>query len=421
MKQRIIGAFYSIFPNLCRAAQQVFIQKIISVSFGPVGFLVFGAVSNLLSITNSLALGGVYNGLVARLTTRNARLNSSELKAIVILSLIGLIVSLCILMIVIYVIRIDWIKNIGEISTIYLAVIMTVTYIGYTLSSYVNASIVAQKKFRTLAIIGFIASGLSIFFIFLLMYFSGNSKEIILWAPAMYAIGAGIISLVLMKSNRTKFILLFSKKKLSSTLRSYLPYSGMAACSAFLTPLSAIYILSVFYRSSGGEAAGIFLALTKLSDIVTIFIGPVIATQIYPNLIGCVGDTNKLRKMYKHIFVIFLISFFLFQILAFGSSIAMHSLFTEKFVINWQISHIFFFGEAFRILSVTLGYLVISSGSFYSYLFFDIITKGLLCLVATVFVPIGGIFFYSIAYIFVWIFSSIIIIIWAEKRSVSIN
>jgi len=291
---RLLGILYTLVPNLSRSVLYFVLQKVVSVLYGPAGLLLFGAMSNLLSMANSLALGGAYNGLVVRLANRRGSISSVDLRALTVLSLFGLIACLLLLFAALFFLDMSWVVSIRSQSAYMLVAALLVGYIGYSLAAFANSYLVAHQRLGQLASVGIVSVVLA-FMLFLPLYLFGSEPQVLLFSPVLYAIGAGIAAWSVLHNLGAELRLTPKIRRWFSGVTRYMPFVAISVTSAILTPISALYILDVFVDSSSTANAGVFYALTRLSDLVNIFVGPIIASYLFPRLVGCLDTTDKFR------------------------------------------------------------------------------------------------------------------------------
>jgi len=401
-------------PNISRGALHFLLQKYVAVQYGPSGLLMFGALSNLVSVTNSLALGGTQNAIVLKVKKNAKPLNRAELQAIVGLTTIAGIAVCVICLLTTSILFAAAPSTWNEFAAWQVLSLAVICFCGYSIGSFVNAHFIGFDRLASLATNG-IASVAIAGIVFAVAFFFASPKAILFVAPMVYAVGVGLASL----PTAWRFLKQRSTNCRNSAVFEFthmVPFAAMAAVSATLNPISANFILGLFSRFHGAEVAGNFQALSRLSDLVNIVAGPIISAYIFPRLIGALDSKSQLRRaLARASGLTIVVALALFVIASYPEPFV-RLLYSEEFAIAPAALVWYLGGEAARTMLTCLGYLTVVAGSFKAYCLFALLYNGLLCFAASLTVPNGNEVLYSIAYAVVNVCICCLLFLWGSER-----
>ena len=378
---RFITQIGAITPVVFRGVATFLLNKLVASYFGAQGLSLFGTGANIMSVLNVSAAGGTYNGIV-QLFSSNSN-TKEDYSAISVLTCFGALFSLLIIS------SLFLFTNISKEVTISLFSVfcLLLAYIGYSIASVLNAKFSAQKQILHFGIYGMTSGIFYIVFILIaIIGFKYNNPIAILSAFPISLLVCAIPfiykTLENFKKNQINHQIVLEK------IKFLFKFSLMALSSAFLTPIAQIIIRNSIERNAGLTTAGEWQALLRFSDILNILIGSYITVKIYPKTFGwllvranaTIGLDSSL-KILQVALVFPIINIF------FGAQIS-HFLYSNSLNLDTITLFSYLLGDSFKIASIVLGYMIVSTGSPQTYLVFDLTNNFLL--VAS---SIGGYFF----------------------------
>lgn len=419
---RIRNSLFSVLPTLFRAAFQLLIQKHVAWSFGPSGVFVFGQISSVASFTNSLALGGAGNGLIVSMTKKEPKnLSSLDIASIGTLFLTGL---LMVAFASFFLVKTNYLIAWDAASKAYTNLLfgmVILSYLGFSIFTFANSVLIGSANLRVYFYIGS-ATVLLAIVLYLILLTVTQSHAVIYFVPFVYSLAALICTSFWRLSwwrlaNPAKF----SLKEFYHVLRALFSQSAMTVLSSVTTPITALYILYLVSSNLSSAVAGELYALTKITDIFTIFLGPLIANRIYPTITNWKYHRPVLRAGIKKSIILFLIMLILLQVGAFFSDDLFRLLFSSDFSLDEKIVRIYFLGDSFKLLLTCLAYFVISANALKVYVLMDLVQKIALLLLVNHFINIYGLLGYTVCYTITIFLTLVCTALWIFKRPSSFN
>lgn len=401
---------FAVLPTLFRAIFQVAIQKHIAWNWGTSGMFYFGQMSNIASLTNSLALGGIGNGIITIISKEESgKMSNADIKSSYIFFLLGLVFIITIgFFITKSNILINWEKvDLPNKTTI--LVFLIASYLGFSILTFANSILIGRSHLKTYFYIG-ISTPIIASILYSILLITTPNSFLIYIAPFIYAIAAIIAT----SPWKAHWRINHDKEKTmpGETLKSicfFLSQSSMTIISAITTPLTTFYILYTASVSLSTNEAGQLYSLTKAADIVNILFTPLISNRIYPSINNWKNNTKVFQSGIKKSLIIFLLILILTQFCATFSSNIFEFLFSKEFLIDQNTVRVYFLGDSFRILLTCFAYFIISSNSLKTYALIDIAQKLALLSTTQIFMQSQGLFGYAKCYALTTITTTILV------------
>ena len=369
--------------------------KVISVYIGPSGLALIGQMNNFISMMSSIASAGVNSGVIKYTaeyyedTVIKQKVWSSALK----ISLV-LILPMSILIIILADYLSKWLLHTDEYSSIF--IIFAVTVIFFVLNGLLTSILNGQKDIKKLTLLNITGSILGLVVtVCLVMQFK------LFGALVAGIVSQSIVFFVTMsfvaKSNWFNITMFFGKLDKEYTIR-LLRFSAMTLTSAFMIPISQIYIRDYIGTNIGWNQAGYWQAIWRISEsylqVITITLG-----VYYLPKLASIKEKADLRNELLHGYKIIMpaviamaIGIYLFR------DLIITILFTKSFM---PMRELFFFqliGDVIKIASWLLGYIMLAKAMTRLYIVSEILFTLSFVWLAVLFVNIYGLIGVTIAF-----------------------
>ncbi|GAA4245734.1 MULTISPECIES: O-antigen translocase [Winogradskyella] len=348
----------------------ILISKFIAIYIGPQGMALIGNLRNFLSAIQSLAISGLYKGVVK--FVNEFKDNAVELtKTLSTVFYFGFFSSVFLAFVCYF--------NAGFINDIifssnynYIYVIETLAIVlpFYALNMFAFSIMNGFSKHKFLLLINILSQILGLLVTLILIYqenIDGALLAIVI-TPALNLL-ITIVGIAFRKS-------LVSSIKITqvslSILNKLSPYMIMALVSAIALPIVMIIIRNYLIDEVGIKSAGYWTAMTRVSDYYLMFINSLMALYILPRF-SEINSKTAFRKevfsFYKTIMPVFLV---LLLIIYLSRSLLVNLLFTEDFkpvedLFGYQI-----LGDIARVLSMVIAYQFLAKKMFAHFLILEV-------------------------------------------------
>lgn len=348
----------------------ILISKFIAVYIGPYGMALIGNLRNFLSAIQSLAISGLYKGVVKFISQfKNDIVELTKILSTVFF--LGFFSSMFLGFLCYY--NAEFINNLIFSSNFnYVKVIETLAIVlpFYALNMFVFSIMNGFSKHKILLIINIIGQILGLLVTLLLIY-----QENIDGALIAIVITPGLNLLITIVGITFRKNLMPSIKISNvslSILNKLSPYMIMALVGAIAIPIVMIIIRNYLISEVGIKAAGYWTAMTRVSDYYLMFINSLMALYILPRFAE-INSKKEFRKeilsFYKTVMPVFLV---LLLIIYLSRSLLVNILFTEDFrpvedLFGYQI-----LGDIIRVLSMVIAYQFLAKKMFAHFLILEI-------------------------------------------------
>lgn len=348
----------------------ILISKFIAVYIGPQGMALIGNLRNFLSAIQSMAISGLYKGVVKFIS--QVKNDSVALtKTLSTVFYLGFFSSIFLAFLCYF--NAEFINNIifsSNYNYVYIIESLAIVLPFYALNMYVFSIMNGFSKHKYLLLINILGQILGLLVTLLLIYqenIDGALISIVI-TPALNLL-ITIVGIAFRKS-------LISYIKITeisfSVLNKLSPYMIMALVSAIALPIVMILIRNYLIDEIGIKAAGYWTAMTRVSDYYLMFFNSLMALYILPRFAE-INSKRAFRKevfsFYKTIMPVFLV---LLLIIYLSRSLLINLLFTEDFrpvedLFGYQI-----LGDIARVLSMVIAYQFLAKKMFTHFVILEV-------------------------------------------------
>jgi len=348
----------------------ILISKFIAIYIGPQGMALIGNLRNFLSAIQSLAISGLYKGVVK--FVNEFKDNAVELtKTLSTVFYFGFFSSVFLAFVCYF--NAGFINDIifsSNYNYIYVIENLAIVLPFYALNMFAFSIMNGFSKHKFLLLINILSQILGLLVTLILIYqenIDGALLAIVI-TPALNLL-ITIVGIAFRKS-------LVSSIKITqvslSILNKLSPYMIMALVSAIALPIVMIIIRNYLIDEVGIKSAGYWTAMTRVSDYYLMFINSLMALYILPRF-SEINSKTAFRKevfsFYKTIMPVFLV---LLLIIYLSRSLLVNLLFTEDFkpvedLFGYQI-----LGDIARVLSMVIAYQFLAKKMFAHFLILEV-------------------------------------------------
>ena len=379
--------------------------KIISHYIGTAGFGMLGQFMSLMSIIAITAGGGISNGIISKVSQYNDNLDkiNNILSAgfwigMAFSVLIGLLLLVFSNYISIQLFRSD---QFGFVIRI-LAFLQFFNVFAVIYGGYLNG-LQRSKFFSVLTVVSAVLGTIGLVFLVHFFKISGAMLGLI-WL----AICPGIVFLGGYFFKLKKEIRLFRFSSVEKeNIKSLLKYSVMLIFSACLLPLVQVIVRKLILQNSNWDQVGYWQAASKLSESGLVFLNVIMANYYLPE-IGKSNTLVKLRGVIKKTYLILIPLVIIYVgVVYYSRSILIPLFFNASFkpaesLVVWQA-----LGDAFKVLCLVFGFLIILKEKLKIYLFLELFLFVLIAVFSYILIPkygaLGANYAYALAYVVVFI------------------
>jgi O-antigen/teichoic acid export membrane protein len=348
----------------------ILITKFIAVHIGPQGMALIGNLRNFLSAIQSIAISGLYNGVVKFIS--QVKTNTLELtKTLSTVFYFGFFSSMLIAFLGYY--NAEFINDlIFSTNYNYKYVVETLAIVlpFYALNMFAFSIMNGFSKYKILLIINIISQVLGLLVTLLLIWqenIDGALVAVVI-TPALNLL-ITVVGIAfrqnLMSSLKITDISFLILNKLS-------PYMIMALVSAIALPIVMIIIRNYLISEIGIKAAGYWTAMTRVSDYYLMFINSLMTLYILPRFAE-ITTRRAFRKevfsFYKTIMPIFV---GLLIVIYFSRSLLINVLFTEDFRAVEDLFGYQLLGDFVRVLSMVIAYQLLAKKMFVHFIVLEV-------------------------------------------------
>lgn len=348
----------------------ILITKFIAVFIGPYGMALIGNLRNFLSVIQSIAISGLYKGVVKFISeVKNDAIELSKTLSTVFY--LGFFSSVLLSLICYY--NAEFINDlIFSANYNYTNIFETLAIVlpFYALNMFAFSILNGFSKHKILLIINILGQSVGLLVTLLLIYQQNIDGALIaiVITPALNLL-ITVVGIAFRKS-------LVSSVKITqvsfSVLNKLSPYMIMALVSAIAIPIVMIIIRNYLITEVGIKSAGYWTAMTRVSDYYLMFFNSLMALYILPRFAE-INTRKEFRKeifsFYKTIVPVFLVLLFIIYL---SRSILINILFTEDFrpvenLFGYQI-----LGDIARVLSMVIAYQFLAKKMFAHFIILEV-------------------------------------------------
>ena len=348
----------------------ILISKFIAVHIGPQGMALIGNLRNFLSAIQSIAISGLYKGVVKFIS--QFKTDAVELtKTLSTVFYFGFSSSLLLAFLCFY--NAESINDIifsENYNYIYVIEVLSIVLPFYALNMFAFSIMNGFSKYRILLVINIIGQVLGLLVSLLLIWQENIDGALIavVITPALSLL-ITIVGITFRKN-------LMSSIKIShvslSILNKLSPYMIMALVSTIALPIVMIIIRNYLIAEIGIKEAGYWTAMTRVSDYYLMFINSLMTLYILPRFAE-INSTREFRKevfsFYKTIMPVFMV---LLLIIYLSRSILINILFTEDFRPVEELFGYQILGDIMRVLSMVIAYQFLAKKMFAHFIVLEV-------------------------------------------------
>ena len=366
----------------------ILVSKFIAVFIGAEGMALIGNLRNFLSAVQSVAIAGLYKGVVKFID--KFKNNSIELgKTLSTVFYFGFFASMLLAFLCYY--NAEYINSLifqGNYKYTYVIEILAIVLPFYALNMFVFAIMNGFSKYKILFIINIIGQVLGLLVTILLIWqdnIDGALVAVVI-APALNL----LISIVgiLYRKNLMNYL------KISdfsfSVLNNRSPYMIMALVSSIAIPIVLIIIRNYLITEIGLKEAGYWQAMNRVSDYYLMFINSLMVLYILPRFAE-INTKKEFRKevfsFYKTIMPIFAL---ILLVIYLSRSLLVSLLFTQDFQPVEELFGYQILGDFMRVLSMVIAYQFLAKKMFAHFIVLEIFLFVIIYFTSIYFIDLYG-------------------------------
>ena len=348
----------------------ILISKFIAVYIGPQGMALIGNLRNFLSAIQSIAISGLYNGVVKFIS--QFKTNTLELtKTLSTVFYFGFFSSILLAFLCYY--NAEFINDLifsTNYNYTYVVETLSIVLPFYALNMFAFSIMNGFSKYKILLIINIISQILGLLVTLLLIWQNNIDGALVavVITPALNL----LITIVGIAFRQN----LMSSIKITdisfSILNKLSPYMIMALVSAIALPIVMIIIRNYLIDEIGMKAAGYWTAMTRVSDYYLMFINSLMALYILPRF----AEINSRKAFRKEVFSFYktIMPVFagLLVIIYFSRSFLINILFTEDFRPVEDLFGYQLLGDFIRVLSMVIAYQFLAKKMFAHFIILEV-------------------------------------------------
>lgn len=347
----------------------IIISKFIALFIGPEGMALIGNLRNFFNTIQSLAIGGLYQGVVKFIDKTKS--NVKELTKI--LSTVfycGFFTSVLLAFICYY--NAAYINELIFLNNNYTYVIeiLAIVLPFYALNMFVFAIMNGFSKYKILLIINILGQILGLL-ITLLLIKQENIDGALIAVVITPAINL-LISVVgvAFRKNLMAYIKITSVN--FYVLKNLSPYMIMALVSTIALPIVFIIIRNYIISEIGIKEAGYWTAVTRISDYYLMFINSLMTLYILPRFTEITTRKNFRKEVFSFYKTVMPLFALLLVIVYLSRSLIVTLLFSEEFrpvedLLGYQI-----LGDFMRVLSMVIAYKFLAEKMFLHFIILEV-------------------------------------------------
>lgn len=374
-------------------------SKLVAIYVGPSGMAVIGNFRNFISIIENFATLGTTNGVIKMVSENEANF---ENRRRIIQTIFGVVSVLLLLIIGILFfcknIVIDLLFDNQNLTGFeYGITLLLVPF--YIFSLFTMAIVNGLNKIKELLFIQLLGTFLGLLFsIYLVVNYKVTGAMFAILAAGVLLFFISVFYLI-RKENFANYFTSFHIDKTS--LRELFHYSLMFLATAFLSPLSNFLIRKKIIAVSGWHLAGNWEALNRISGIYFLFITTILTVYFLPKFSQ--SETKNEKDLVKQYFTVVMPLFcFGLLLLYFFKDFFVRILLSNEFSEVPKMLLFQIIGDFFKASSFVFAYYLIAKKLLRPYVFFEILSFGILLITnyfaIANFKVMGALYAYDVTY-----------------------
>ncbi|WP_431159074.1 O-antigen translocase [Winogradskyella poriferorum] len=348
----------------------ILISKFIAVFIGPEGMALIGNLRNFLSAVQSIAIAGLYKGVVKYIG--KFKNNVTELgKTLSTVFYLGFFCSMLLALLIYY--NAEFINGLifqGNYKYTYVIEVLAIVLPFYALNMFVFSIMNGFSKYKILFIINIIGQILGLLVTILLIWQDNIDGALIavVITPALNL----LITVVGILYRKNLMHLIKITDFSFSILNLLSPYMIMAIASSIAMPIVLIIIRNYLIAEIGLKEAGYWQAMNRVSDYYLMFINSLMVLYILPRFAE-INTKKEFRRevfsFYKTIMPVFGV---ILLLIYFSRSVLVNVLFTEDFRPVQELFGYQILGDFMRVLSMVIAYQFLAKKMFAHFIVLEI-------------------------------------------------
>ena len=398
---------------LIRIISGVLTSKAIAVFIGPEGLALIGNLRNLLGSFHSIAILGLYNGIVKYVSEFKNNLKELS-KTISSAYYLGFIATTLVAFFCYYNAELlnNWIFSEYDYSYIFKLIALALPF--YSLNMFSFSIINGFSKYKILLVISIIGQILGLSITLLLIWqnnIDGALVSVVITPSLIF-----LITLVAIINRKN----LVSQIKISQvnlkTIKKLSVFSLMALLTAIILPLVTIVIRNYIIDNIGMKEAGYWEGMNRISNYYLMFVNSLLALYILPRF----SEINKVQEFRKEVF-----NFYKTLMPVFGlgllviyllRSIIITIVFSKEFRPMEELFIWYLLGDFVKVLSVVIAYQFLAKKMFWHYMITEIFLVFLIYFSSIYFIDLFGVRGATIAHFVTYLlYFGVILLIFASS------
>lgn len=384
---------FTVFSSTALATLVKMLTGFVSIKFlasviGPSGVALLGQLNNFSSIILVFALGGINSGITKYVSEYNAA-DSSLLKQYI-STAVRITLYCCIGIAISLILGASFFSRRVMFSAeyAYIFLIFGITIFLYGANTLLLSILNGYKRFRLFVYVSIADSVVGLAFTIFLVYFAGI-KGALIGAVTYQSVVIFITIIILRKESWFNRSLIFGPANLTIA-RKYFSYTMMTVVSGIAVPISQMIIRSSIIHSLSTEAAGIWEAMNRLSNIYLMVVTTSFSIYYLPRLSEISDDQavgKEIRGSFKLITPIMALGLiFVYLCKAYIVQLVFtHSFLPMTKIFIWQL-----IGDFFKISSWIIAYLMIAKAKTIMFVSTEIIFTILYLTLSTILLKFNG-------------------------------
>ncbi|WP_299103010.1 O-antigen translocase [uncultured Winogradskyella sp.] len=348
----------------------IIISKFIAIYIGPYGMALIGNLKNFLSAIQSIAISGLYRGVVKFIS--QVKSDALELsKTLSTVFYFGFFSSFFLALLCYY--NAEFISDVlfsEDYKYTNIIETMAIVLPFYALNMFAFSIMNGFSKQKYLLVINMLCQVLGLA-VTLLLIFRENINGALLAIVITPALNL-LITIVGIAFRKSLITTIKIKHISLSVINRLSPYMIMALVSAIAIPIVMVIIRNYIITALGIEAAGYWTAMTRVSDYYLMFINSLMVLYILPRF-SAINSKSKFKKevfsFYKIVMPVFLILLFVIYL---GRSILVPLFFSEEFEPVVDLFGFQILGDIMRVLAMVIVYKFLAKKMFGHYIILEI-------------------------------------------------
>lgn len=373
---------------LIRIISGIVTSKAIAVFIGPEGLALIGNLRNMLSSFQSIAIAGLYNGVVKYVS--EFKNNTKALSKVISTAYYaGFLATTLVAVFCYYNAEVlnNWLFASYDYSYIFKLIALAVPF--YSLNMFCFSIINGFSKYKILLVINIIGQFLGLMVTLVLIWqnkIDGALISVVITPSLIF-----LITLVAIVNRKSLISLIKVSSVNFTTFKKLGVFTLMALITAIVLPLVSIIIRNYIIDNVGMQEAGYWEGMNRISNYYLMFVNSLLALYILPRF----SEINNVKEFRKEVF-----NFYKTLMPVFGLGLLL-IYFLRPFIVSIVFSAEFepmnelflwyLLGDFVKVLSIVIAYQFLAKKMFWHYMITEIFLVFLIYLSSIYFIDIYGV------------------------------